>query len=271
MHEKCVPMWVAGLQSGAMTGSTRLHCGSENRPAGVTVNRHAQLSIHDEPAYRAAEAAHILALPSGTLIAWCFGHDYRHRDGSPKRFVALIEPADRRNKLLSFTNLCELHVLAAIRRRHRIKMPAVRQAIEYVSRQLGVEHPLASSRFLTNGVGLFVEQAGELLNVTQAGQQAMREDFERALTRIEFADSGSAVVLFPFTRTPSSVGDQPRTVLVDPQRSFGRPVLAGAYVRTEIIEDRFRAGDRIADMALDFNVNETDIEEALRFESRQAA
>lgn len=53
--------------------------------------------IYDEPAYRAPEAAHILGLPSGTVQAWCFGHDYRHRhDGNRKLFARVIEPADER-------------------------------------------------------------------------------------------------------------------------------------------------------------------------------
>jgi hypothetical protein len=77
-------------------------------------------AVHDEPAYRAGEAAHILALPLGTVQAWSFGHDYRHADGKPKRFKRVIEPADVRHKLLSFANLCELHLLGVIRRRHRV-------------------------------------------------------------------------------------------------------------------------------------------------------
>ena len=229
----------------------------------------------EQPAYRGAEVAHILALPYGTVMAWSFGQDYRQqRDGSRKRFVALIEPADTRRKLLSFTNLCELHLLASIRRRHRVPMADVRKAVDYVKRSLGVDRPLASSQFLTNGVALFVEQAGLLLNVSDSGQQAMREDFERALTRIEYSDSGAPVVLFPYTRAPAEAAasrEQPRTVVIDPRRSFGRPVLAGAYVRTEVIEDRFRAGDSIADMARDYGVQPAAVEEALRFESRRAA
>jgi len=231
--------------------------------------RNAPRPLQDEPTYRAAEAAHILALPTGTVKAWCFGQDYEPRAGGRKRFVALIEPAQ--GKFLSFTNLCELQVLAAIRRRHRVPMPAVRKALAYVQQKLGVDRPFASNGLLTNGVDLFVEQAGQLLNVSAAGQQAMREDFERALKRIEYGDNGSPVLLFPFTRTQPTSADEPRTVLVDPRRSFGRPVVAGAYVRTQVIEERFRAGDRIADMAQDYEVSAADIEEALRFESRQAA
>ena len=76
--------------------------------------------------------------------------------------------------------------------------------------------------------------------------------------------------LFPFTRESPLETKPPRSVLVDPARSFGRPVLANAYVRTEVVEARFRAGDGIADMARDYDVSVADIEEALRFERRRA-
>lgn len=229
--------------------------------------------IYDEPAYRAPEAAHILGLPSATVQAWCFGHDYRHRhDGSRKLFARVIAPADERQRLLSFVNLCELHLLAVIRRHHRVQLPQVRAAVQYMRDRLGEDRPLASGKFRTNGVDLFVEHAGELLNVSKQGQRALREDFERALDRVDFAgDAQRPVRLFPFTRPPSRQELQPKIVLIDPALSFGRPVVAGAFVRTEVIESRFQAGDSIADMALDYGIDSSNIEEALRFEQRRAA
>lgn len=230
-------------------------------------------TLYDEPAYRSAEVAHILGLPPGTVQAWCFGHDYRHgHDGSRKLFARVIEPADARQRLLSFVNMCELHVLAVIRRHHRVRLQQVRAAVEYMRQQLGEDRPLASGRFRTNGIDLFVEHAGELLNVSKQGQRALREDFERTLDRVDFSnDSSGPVRLFPFTRPPSMVAVQPKAVVVDPALSFGRPVLAGAFVRTEVVESRFQAGDSIADMALDYEVPAEQIEEALRFEQRRAA
>jgi uncharacterized protein (DUF433 family) len=55
-------------------------------------------------------------------------------------------------------------------------------------------------------------------------------------------------------------------VVVDPLRSFGRPALADVYVRTEVIADRYGAGDPIEEMASDYRVSPRQIEEALRFE-----
>lgn len=183
----------------------------------------------------------------------------------------MIEPADARHKLLSFTNLCELHLLGVIRRRHRVTLPQVRKALVFMQHQLDEPRPLASARFRTNGVDLFVEHADVLLNVSRSGRQALREDFERALTRIEFGAADRPVLLFPLTRESPANIEQPKTVLVDPLRSFGRPVLARVYVRTEVIVERFTAGDSIAEMAADFGTSPSDIEEALRFEQRRAA
>jgi uncharacterized protein (DUF433 family) len=230
-----------------------------------------ETALYDQPAYRVAEAARILALPAATVMAWCFGHDYRHRDGSPKRFRRVIDAADTKRRELSFVNLCELHLLGVIRRHHGVRLARVRTAIDFLRRELGVPRPLATQKFLTNGVALFVEHAGKLLNVSEQGQHALREDFERALTRIEFGTHGGPIVLFPFTRDAALAGEQPRSVVVDPSRSFGRPVLAGAFVRTEVVEQRFRAGDAITEMAVDYGVPPEAIEEALRFEHRRAA
>lgn len=228
-------------------------------------------SIFDNPAYPIGEAARMLGLPPTTVKAWCFGQDYRSRAGAPKRFLPVVRPADPRARLLSFSNLCELHVLSAIRRVHRIPLPRVRESLDYVRTRLGSDRPLIDRDFRTNGIDLFVKHASKLLNVSQQGQQALRGEFEMALTRIERNRDGMPVRLFPFSRTSSSAGEQPKAVVIDPRLGFGRPVLSKVAVLTEIIVDRFNAGDSLAELAGDYGVGKEEIEEALRFEQRRAA
>lgn len=223
--------------------------------------------IHDDPAYTASEAARILGLPLATLKAWSFGQ----ASGGGRRFLPVIKPADKSEKLLSFANLCELHVLSAIRRNHKIPLPKVRASLDYVQEKLGSDRPLLDRDFKTNGVDLFVRHASKLLNVSQRGQQALRGEFEMALARIERDKKGAPIRLFPFSRSLSSEKQQPKTVVIDPRLAFGRPVISKVAVPTAIIVDRFRAGDSLAEMAGDYGVAEADIEEALRFEQRLAA
>jgi uncharacterized protein (DUF433 family) len=230
-----------------------------------------QLPIYDQPAYRAAEAAHLLALPPGTVKAWSFGQDYLHRDGTPKRFRALIAPADAKARLLSFNNLCELHMLAAIRRHYRVSMPSVRDSVAFVRKQLKMERPLLSNEFQTNGVHLFIEHSGVMLNASREGQSSLSQAFERDLSRVERDARGAPVRLFPVTRGGPTVTGQPLSVVVDPNLAFGRPVLANAGVTTAVIQDRFLAGDSPSEMAEDYRVDEPEIWEAIRFEHRLAA
>jgi uncharacterized protein (DUF433 family) len=224
-------------------------------------------AIFDTPAYSASEVARILNLPPATVNAWSFGQNYR---SGQRRFQPVIRPADEKTRLFSFANLCELHVLSAIRRHHKVSLQKVRDSVDYLRSQLGSDRPLIDNQLHTNGIDLFVKHASHLLNVSKRGQEAMRGDFEQALARIERDNRGSPVRLFPFSRTASGA-EQPKSVVIDPRLSFGRPVLSHVAVPTEVIADRFRAGDSLAEMAKDYGVDEKEIEEAIRFEQRRAA
>ncbi len=221
-----------------------------------------RISSLDTPSYSAPDAARILAVPLSTVRDWSLGRKLR--------FPSVIEPADRSNRLLSFANLCELHVLSAIRREHRVTLPVVRKSVNYVRKKMGKRRPLLDVEFSTNGVSLFVEHASELLDVGHEGQLAMRGEFERALSRIKRDRSGTPVRLFPYSRARQTSERQPELIAVDPAIAFGRPMLVGAGVKTEVIASRFRAGDTPAGMALDYEVSEPDILEALRYEQRWA-
>jgi uncharacterized protein (DUF433 family) len=224
------------------------------------------------PAYRAAEAAAILALPASTVKAWAFGQNYVSREGASKRFLPLIAAADLPGKLLSFSNLCELHVLSAIRRVHRIDMKAVRHSLTYVANKMAVSRPLIALDFSTNGIDLFVEEIGksQTINVSKNGQFGLRGGLEIGLKRIERDVRGAPVRLFPFSRISQDT-NQPRQVALDPAIAFGRPILVGAGVPTRIIRDRFDAGDSLTEMAKDFRVSVAEMEEAMRFELRKVA
>src|SRR5438093_5562536 len=130
--------------------------------------------VRELPAYGVAEAAHYLLVPRATLRAWVAGMSYGS-DGQRRFFKPVIQPAAKAPVVLSFINLIEAHVLGAIRRKHRVNMPAVRRSIEYLKKEFGSSHPLADHKFETNGVDLFVERFGQLMSVSQGGQLAVRQ------------------------------------------------------------------------------------------------
>jgi uncharacterized protein (DUF433 family) len=177
----------------------------------------------------------------------------------------LIQLPNPDEPLLSFTNLVEAHVLAAIRRRHGVPMQKVRPALEFLEKELEVGHPLAHKELLTDGVSLFVEHLGRLVNLSQRGQLAVRQILEAHLERVEHDASGLAARLFPFSRGTEDLRP-PRVVVVDPRISFGRPAITGTSVRTEVVASRLKAGESIHELALDYEISEELIEEAIRYE-----
>ena len=48
-------------------------------------------------------------------------------------------------------------------------------AIDFIKEELTSDHPLAYHKLETDGLDLFVEEYGQLINVSQAGQLVLRE------------------------------------------------------------------------------------------------
>ncbi len=222
----------------------------------------------DIPTYAISEAARYLRIPAGTIRSWVAGRHYQTSQGS-QYFQPLITTVDRKPRLLSFANLIEVHLLRAIRKDHKIQLDKVRAALDYLESHLQVAHPLESQRFRTDGVDLFIEHYGTLINASRAGQTSLKDALKAHLERIEPDDSGLAIKLYPFTR--SQEANNPRLVVIDPRVAFGRLVMAGTGVPTQMIADRYLAGDSVDDLADDYNCRRDAIEEAIRCELAPAA
>ena len=220
--------------------------------------------IVDLPAYTISEVAHYLSIPVSTVRYWSVGRD----DYEPLIRVPAFAPV-----LLSFLNLTELHILAAIRREFVVPMPKVRQAIEYLEKMADShfqkQHPLLDNLLKTDGLDLFVDQFESLISVSQYGQFAIREIVGAALHRIEFNPKGVPVKLYPYTRPDTSYA--PVMIVIDPRLSAGRPVIAGTGITTSTIAERYKAGESVKDLARDYERNHEEIEEAIRCELKAAA
>jgi uncharacterized protein (DUF433 family) len=142
-------------------------------------------------------------------------------------------------------------------------MPAIRKALDYVKRRFKWKRPLIEQSFRTDGVGLFIEHYGQLIEASADGQTIMRQVLEAHLERLEW-ENRSVARLYPFTRARDL--HSPKSVIIDPRYSFGRPVLAGAYIAIEVIVDRYKAGESIDELAEDYGCARLEIEEAVRCE-----
>jgi uncharacterized protein (DUF433 family) len=223
----------------------------------------ADKDVRECPTYSVAEVAHYIQVPQTTLRSWIVGRHYP-TDPDTRFFEPLILRPDRNRPLLSFMNVVEVHVLDAIRRQHQIRLVKIRQALGYLRRHFPSRHPLADQKFETDGLDLFIQQYGQLINISQSGQLAMRSLLEAHLQRIERDPQGIAIRLYPFTR--KRLPDEPRLVVIDPHVSFGRPALTSSGIATAVIAERYKAGESVDELADDYDCDRLEIEEAIRCE-----
>lgn len=218
----------------------------------------------DVAAYSIPEAAHYLGVPASTLRSWFAGQKYSHK-GEQRSFHAVIRPADPKTLGLSFSNLVEAYVLTAIRRKHHIGLPTIRRGLKYLTEKLGSKRPLLQEQFATRGAELFVERLGQIINLSRNGQLEMAELIRAYLARVERDAKGVPIKLYPFMRSQPPQ-EQPRTVVIDPRVSFGRPVLAGTGIPTAVLAEQFKAGDAVPELAREYGASEEAVWDAIRCE-----
>jgi uncharacterized protein (DUF433 family) len=215
-----------------------------------------ELDPRDVPAYAVGEAAHYLGVPKSTLRAWFAGQ---------RGFRPVIRPADPKTLGLSFSNLVEAYVLTAIRRKHQVGLPTIRRGLEFLVRKLGAKRPLLEREFATDGVDLFVDHLGQVINISKDGQMEMAELIRAYLSRIERDTRGLPIKLYPFMRNQPPQ-EQPRTVVIDPRVSFGRPVVAGTAIPTAVLAEQLKAGDSVQTLAKEYRASEEAVWDAIRCE-----
>lgn len=214
------------------------------------------------PVYTVIEGAKYLRIPIATLRSWVSGRQYP-RSGATGHFKPLIQRPDSLISRLSFNNLVEAHILRALRLQYQVSIKNVRVALEYAQEQCGIERLLLNKNLLRSQAGeLFLEKYGNLINLSRAGQLAMKEILKGHLERVEWELPHIPARLYPFfsERTDRKI------IVIDPFISFGRPVVSSKGISTSVIADRVDAGETIRAVADDYELEEREVMEAVVYE-----
>jgi uncharacterized protein (DUF433 family) len=226
-------------------------------------HRKAAAGDRDFAAYTLAEAARYLRLPAATLRSWVLGRQYPTADGSGQ-FPPLIRPSSRQPPLLSFSNLIEAHVLRSLRTEHGVPVKALRGALAYAQRTLGIDRLLLRPELRTDAGKVFLDRYGELIELSASGQLAMNRLFAEHLKRVEWDSSRFPVRLYPFLS--AAAPSEARPIVIDPRIAFGRPVVQRKGISTSAIAERIDAGESVDDIATDYELGPSEIEQAIVYE-----
>jgi len=218
--------------------------------------------IREFPRYGISEAAFYVRIPATTLHAWTQGQDYVTSTGVHRTFKPLIGLADKRNKLLSFYNLVEAHILRSTTERG-VPFKNVRRALDYVHETIPGKHPLLTHDFETSGKDLFVKHLGETINATAHGQRVMREILEKYLTLIPRDVYGLPLKVFPI---------HSRRLAIDPLFSSGKPIVKDRGITASVLWGRNKSGESELEIARDYGLTEIEVKEAIEdYEWKAAA
>jgi uncharacterized protein (DUF433 family) len=214
------------------------------------------------PLYSFAEADRLAGVTRGTSSRWLKGYRYWYTE-EERRVMPPITPGNEPQGAVSFIDLVEV-ITAGKLRQKGFSLRRIRQINEYCQLALNTDRPLVTETFKTSGRDVFVKASnGFLLDVLhQSGTQAWDEVLDPFLDTLDY-EGEIARRWWPRGK------DEP--IVVDPDYGFGLPVVWRSGVRTEIIAERFRAGDTREEIAYDFGISPAEVEAALRYEVPDAA
>lgn len=200
----------------------------------------------DLPLYTRAEVALHLGLPATTLGDWL-------RSGALE-----AGSGGRGEPTITFAGLVETHMLRHLRRTG-LSLQAIGEAAVALRSRAGRHYPLAWSGLAHDGRDLLVEIAAE---GRDAGWERIRDSqggfpgvLRRGSAAIGWADDGYAGTL-------RLVIYHDIDVIVDPARSYGRPMVDDVPV--EDVIDEVRSGASYREIAAKFHLEDFEVEALVR-------
>ena len=209
------------------------------------------MDIYTTPLLTAREAARHLRMPESTLNNWLVASQ------TGDALVHAVTPDRRGWPRVPFVGVIEAYVLRALR---DLGMPLadIRKAADIVRAEFDDPYALASKRIATDGVAVFVRLADDSLIHARDQQGAIREVLDEYLRYIDWSEEGSPRRI-TLSQYPSGAD-----VIIDPRFGWGAPVLAQNKVKIDDIVALWRAGESIKQVAEEYDLTESAVEDVLR-------
>jgi uncharacterized protein (DUF433 family) len=220
--------------------------------------------------YSLAEAARLVKIPRQRISRWTRGYTYRYK-GEVHQTPPLIawdaEQSANKGPILSFLDLLEVRFLDAFLM-HGVSRKAVRIAALNARELLGRHHPFSTRIFKTDGRSIFAEivrgtDDEHLLDIVKNQFVFARIISPSLYEGVEFNASNDPQRWWPLGKKHS--------VVIDPERGFGAPIVARSGVPTRILANAFKAEGSAEFVAKWYEVSEREVRDAVKFEEQLAA
>lgn len=204
-----------------------------------------------------------------TVRRWLCGYDFetgeRERHSEPL-WRPDYGPTAEGDLEVSFRDLIELRVVKAFRDAG-LSLHTIRMCFEHAAKEVQDPRPFSTQRFRTDGKTIFLDitrdvHEGEMLDLKRR-QNVFRTVIALSLKDLEF-DAEAVARWYP-------MGLAHKDVVIDPARSFGRPIVSAGGVPTEILARAVRVEGSEERVARLYEVPLSSVRTAAAFEARLAA
>lgn len=223
--------------------------------------------------YTLAEAERLIHVPARKIHRWLYGYTHPKKSGEEQAQVfsnPLWNPqyskAEYDAEAIGFSDLLEVRFVAAFVG-HGVPLSVVRLCMETARQLFGVDYPMTSGSFKTDGKTIFADaiektvKEGALLDLKNR-QFAFKDIISPSLyDGIEY-DGSRAAKWYPQGRR--------QHIVLDPARQFGSPIVDEVGVPTGILYASYLAEGgnprAITQTARAFDVPAKFVEAAIKFE-----
>lgn len=211
--------------------------------------------------YTLREVAHILQLPYTKVHRWI----KEYWDGKLGRdFQAQYSWMIEGSRAVSFHTVVELYVMIQLAE-EGVKTSEVLIAHQKLSESYQTRFPFAQKQVIeeiqTDGRFIFWKRGEDIISLNGSDQFNM-EIIKLYFKKLDFDEGEVVSRLWPMGKGNS--------VVIDPARKFGHPIIEGKNIYPETIFEHFKAGDPIAYIAHIYQITEKEAKDAISF-CKQAA
>lgn len=209
--------------------------------------------------YTVPEAARMINMPARNLRRWLGGYEHHGKQEAP-----LWRPQHQVEHdeaiVIGFRDLIEARIVNSLREM-RIGLPTIRKCIARARDLVGDERPFSTRQFKTDRKSIFLEIWREVGEPELIDLKSLQGVFSRvvapSLTGLEFDhEAASRWWLL----------DGKRTIVADPERSFGQPIVAESGIPTRRLAQVVKAEGSVDAAAKLFDIRPRLIRDALEYE-----
>ena len=229
----------------------------------TTLNQHATHKVLGVGTYSVLEASRLLKIPTVNVRRWLGGYSFKNVKSDKTVMPPLWKselPLYGNHLEIGFRDLIELKFVREFMKAG-LSVNVIRLCLDKAAQVIADSHPFSTRRFQTDGSTIFFEGIkgsghAELLDLKKS-QYALPEIIKQTFKDLDIEDDVVASWR-PYKGKKS--------ILIDPNRSFGQPIAADAGVPTIVLAQAVQAEGSIAAVARLYEVAPTVVRDAIAFE-----